>query len=117
MHATSKQHKVMHETSTTNMVTTVKYFPATTKEWCNSVYAYNKDALKLLPVYDNIITKLIRGYFNFYRPKKQSWNCCSRVEPNHKFWWETSGKWIWFDTICYKSSISEPRIDFKRYWK
>ena len=32
MHATSKQHKVMHETSTTNMVTTVKYFPATTKE-------------------------------------------------------------------------------------
>ena len=60
----------MHEISTTNMVTTVKHFPATTKEWCNSVYAYNKDALKLLPVYDNIITKLIRGYFNFYRPKK-----------------------------------------------
>lgn len=69
MHATSKQHKVMHEISKTNMVTTVKYFPATTKEWCNSVYAYNKDALKLLPVYDNIITKLIRSYFNFYKVK------------------------------------------------
>ena len=82
MHATSKQHKVMHETSTTNMVTTVKYFPATTKEWCNSVYAYNKDALKLLPVYDNIITKLIRGYFNFYRPKKanQSKRSLSRLQ-------------------------------------
>lgn len=70
MHATSKHHKVMAQISTTNMVTTVKHFPATTKEWCNSVYAYNKDALKLLPVYDNIITKLIKGYFNFYRLKK-----------------------------------------------
>lgn len=42
-----------------------KDFPSATKEWYNSIYAYNKNSIKTLPTSDKIITKLINNYFNF----------------------------------------------------
>ena len=39
------------------------------KEWSNSVYTFDKNFLKLLPVADNVIIKLIRSYFNMYSRK------------------------------------------------
>ena len=55
-----------------NFLDNVKHFPAATKEWCNSIYAYNKSAVKLLPVYDITVIKLIKSYFNFYKTNKKN---------------------------------------------
>lgn len=45
-----------------------KHFLPAVKEWHNSIYAYNKDFIKVLPVWDKKITKLIKSYFNFFHP-------------------------------------------------
>ena len=39
------------------------------KEWLNSVYYFNKNNLKLLPVASNVITKIIKSYFNMFYTK------------------------------------------------
>lgn len=42
------------------------HYPPANKEWFNSIYAYNKNTLKSLPVTDKVVIKLIKSYFNFY---------------------------------------------------
>lgn len=64
--------KVLSSNNFNNYLNIVKHFPAATKEWSNSIYVYNKNALKLLPVYDNIIIKLIKSYFNLYKVRKKT---------------------------------------------
>lgn len=44
----------------------IRHYPSATKEWFNSIYTYNKNALKLLPVADNVVVNLLRSYFNMY---------------------------------------------------
>lgn len=44
----------------------VRYYPPANKEWFNSVYAYNKNSIKLLPVADTLVVNIIRSYFNMY---------------------------------------------------
>lgn len=44
----------------------IKHFPPGNKEWFNSIYAYNKEAIKILPSMDKIVSKLIKAYFNSY---------------------------------------------------
>jgi hypothetical protein len=54
---------------------TSKHFPPASVEWSNSIYSYNKNYIKTLPVLDNIVNKLIKGYFNLkalYNNKKSS---------------------------------------------
>ena len=46
-----------------------KHYPPANKEWYNSIYAYNKNSSKLLPVADKSLLKLIKWYFNLYSPK------------------------------------------------
>lgn len=43
-----------------------KHYPPANKEWSNSIYAYNVNTLKLLPVANKVIINIIRGYFNLY---------------------------------------------------
>lgn len=43
-----------------------KYFPPISKEWKNSVYVFNKNNLKNLPIYGLNINELIKNYFNLY---------------------------------------------------
>jgi hypothetical protein len=43
--------------------------PPANKEWSNSIYSFNKNTPKLLPVADKVIIKLIRSYFNLYSHK------------------------------------------------
>lgn len=43
-----------------------KYLPSFTKEWKNTIYSYNKNTLKNIPVNDLNINKIIKGYFNLY---------------------------------------------------
>ena len=51
-----------------NPVRKMKHFPPANKEWVNSIYTYN-DTVKNFPVLDNLLYKLIRGYFNLYNNK------------------------------------------------
>ena len=46
-----------------------RHFSPANKEWSSSVYAYNKNYSKSLPMYNLITTNLIKSYFNLYNPK------------------------------------------------
>jgi hypothetical protein len=43
-----------------------KYLPAVSKEWKNSIYSFNSNNAKNLPVYALNINSLIKGYFGLY---------------------------------------------------
>ncbi len=63
-----------NKSSTTNIqssyVGNYKYFPPVSKEWKDSVYAFNKNNLKNLPIFDLKINEIIKNYFNLYfKPK------------------------------------------------
>lgn len=49
-----------------NDVGQIKYLPAVSKEWKNSVYNYNSNNTINLPVYDLNINSLIKGYFSLF---------------------------------------------------
>ena len=60
--------------STTNIqssyVGNTKYLPPVSKEWKDSVYAFNKNNIKNVPIYDIKINEIIKNYFNLYfKPK------------------------------------------------
>ena len=42
----------------------IKYLPSVSKEWKNSIYTFNPNNLKNLPVYNLNINNLIKSYFN-----------------------------------------------------
>lgn len=52
-----------------NLVNQTRHYPPDSKEWFNSIYAFNKNTTKLLPTADTAIIKLIRSYFNLYSAK------------------------------------------------
>jgi len=54
-----------------NEIAIAKHYVPADKEWFNSVYAYNKNTIKLLPAADKVILKLIKSYFNLYSPVLQ----------------------------------------------
>nr|YP_010899382.1 ribosomal protein S3 [Grosmannia fruticeta]WHN64119.1 ribosomal protein S3 [Grosmannia fruticeta] len=49
-----------------NFVGETRYFPSDFKEWTNSVYYFNSNNIKNLPVYDLNVSKLLKGYFDLY---------------------------------------------------
>jgi hypothetical protein len=48
-----------------------KYFSPSNKEWSNSIYSFNKNTTKSIPVLDNVILKIIKIYFNIYNIKTE----------------------------------------------
>ena len=55
-----------------NLAGKAKHYPPASKEWFNSVYAYNKNANKTLPISDRVMLKLIKSYFNMYSRKLEN---------------------------------------------
>jgi len=55
---------------TRNTLGPIRHFPPATKEWFNSVYAYNKNYIKNLSIANNNLSNIIKSYFNFYFNKK-----------------------------------------------
>jgi len=49
----------------------IRHFPPANKEWINSIYSYNKDNIKYLPIKDNILFYFIKSYFNLYNSNGQ----------------------------------------------
>jgi len=46
-----------------------KHYPSAVREWNNSIYAFNRNALNLIPQVTQLAIKLIRSYFNLYNYK------------------------------------------------
>ena len=44
----------------------VKHFPPAAQEWYNSVYAYNSNYIKGLPVLDKSLMSILKGYFSMF---------------------------------------------------
>lgn len=48
-----------------------KHYPPSNREWRNSIYSFNKNTSKLLPILDKIIINIIRSYFNLFSLKRE----------------------------------------------
>ncbi len=66
----SDKHKVIPLNITSNTLGLTRHFPPATKEWFNSIYAYNNNSIKNLSVADKNLSRLIKSYFNLYFSKK-----------------------------------------------
>jgi hypothetical protein len=44
----------------------IKHYSPSNKEWLNSVYAFNSNSIKNLPIYHNILVDFIESYFNLF---------------------------------------------------
>ena len=73
-----KNKQISHDNKSVNLINNgnersdIRHYPPANKEWFNSIYAYNKDTIKLLPSADKVILKLIKSYFNLYSKKLES---------------------------------------------
>lgn len=52
-----------------NLINDARHYPASNKEWINSIYSYNKASIKSLPVKDKLIYILLKSYFNLKKNK------------------------------------------------
>ena len=64
------KHKLIPVNFVTNTVGPTRHYPPATKEWSNSVYAYNNNYIKDLPVASKNLSRLLSSYFNLYYAKK-----------------------------------------------
>jgi Mitochondrial ribosomal protein (VAR1) len=46
-----------------------KHYPSAVREWNNSIYVFNKNAINLIPQTTELVNKLIKSYFNLYNFK------------------------------------------------
>jgi ribosomal VAR1-like protein len=46
-----------------------KHHPSAVREWNNSIYVFNKNAINLIPKATELVNKLIKSYFNLYNLK------------------------------------------------
>lgn len=63
------KHKIIPLDIITNTLGPTRFYPAATKEWFNSVYAYNQNSIKNLSIADKTLNRLVKSYFNFYYDK------------------------------------------------
>jgi hypothetical protein len=86
----TKQVKILEKKG--DFVAATRHYPPANQEWFNSVYTYYKNNIKLLPVADNVIINLIRGYFNMYsnflenKNKARDMRDWKRKLSGRKFW-------------------------------
>lgn len=49
----------------------VRHFPPANKEWSNSIYSYNSNYIKSLPVADKNLTEIVKSYFNLFSSNEE----------------------------------------------
>jgi len=70
----SKLNNTYNKKSLNNTNVTIYYkdFVPAVRDWKNSIYVYNKNALNLIPVASRFVMKLVKGYLNSYNFKLES---------------------------------------------
>ena len=58
--------KTKHRYNYPDNLETLKHFPSSVREWDNSIFVYNKNAIPLVPHISKLAIKLIRSYFSLY---------------------------------------------------
>jgi hypothetical protein len=66
----NNKYKVVPLNVITNTSGPARHFLPATREWFNSVYAFNRNSIKNLSVAEKIVIKLIKSYFNLFFNKK-----------------------------------------------
>ena len=61
-----KNSKIISLRSKIGDIGKTKYLPSFTKEWKNTIYSFNKNIMKNIPVNNLNINKIIKSYFNLY---------------------------------------------------
>lgn len=61
--------KTNKKVNSLDKLNTFKHFPSSVREWDNSIFVYNKNALPLIPSISKLALKLIKGYFSLYNWK------------------------------------------------
>lgn len=61
--------KTNKKVNSLDKLNTIKHFPSSVREWDNSIFVYNKNALPLIPSISKLALKLIKGYFSLYNWK------------------------------------------------
>lgn len=64
------KHKIIPLDVISNTISPTRVFPTATKEWFNSVYAYNQSYIKNLSIADKTLSQLVKSYFNLYFSNK-----------------------------------------------
>lgn len=64
------KHKIIPLDVISNTKGLTRVFPTATKEWFNSVYAYNQNYIKNLSIADKTLSQLVKSYFNLYFNQK-----------------------------------------------
>ena len=67
--AIQEDNKAIQDEKKANDLGQTRHYPPASQEWFNSIYAYNKNTTKLLPIADIVIIKLIKSYFHLYSRK------------------------------------------------
>ena len=67
-----------------NRIIYYKEFSPSIRNWKNSIYAYNKNILSLIPEASKLTINLIKGYFNLYNLKLEKKN---KIRKKKKFFW------------------------------
>jgi hypothetical protein len=57
------KYRKYNEAQTTH---SLKHFPVSTREWNNSIYAFNKNSLNLIPIASLSASKIIKSYFELF---------------------------------------------------
>lgn len=63
-------YKIIPYNTVVNTLGPTRHFPSSTKEWSNSIYAYNNNSIKNLPVLDKTLSKIIKSYLNLSLKKR-----------------------------------------------
>lgn len=64
-----------------------KHFPSSAQEWCNSIYVYDKNYSKSLPVWDNNLMSLLKSYYSMYCGRKylKKFEVLKTIHKNKRF--------------------------------
>lgn len=89
----------------------IKIMNPANKEWFNSIYAFNKNRLKLLPVADKVLTSMIKNYFNIFYNKIEK----TRSRRKDIITRRKSGRKIWFSRPEIKHTNSILTINIYIY--
>ena len=95
-----KNNKLNIVESEGNKIGPTRYFPPATQEWKDSIYTFNKNTSKIIPVANNYVFNLIKSYFNMF-----SWKVERRIKLRRVRTWKRrlSGRKIW---------ISKPELKY-----